>query len=218
MDFGRSSRRRRQSPVTRSRSWSRAASASARPPWSARSARSGRCAPRSASPRRAARSTTSPAWSARAPPRSRWTSAASPSATASCSTCSARPGRTGSGSCGTSWRSGALGAVVLADTRRLADCFPAVDYFERRSIPFIVAVNCFDGRAAVHSSTRCRPRSTWSRAYAGAAVRRARARVRQGGPDRARPARDGDTKGTRGHRLTRPVTARPALTCAGASP
>jgi len=40
---------------------------------------------------------------------------------------------------------GALGAVVLTDTRRLADCFPAVDYFERRQIPFIVAVNCFDG-------------------------------------------------------------------------
>ncbi|GIH73843.1 GTP-binding protein [Planobispora longispora] len=40
---------------------------------------------------------------------------------------------------------GALGAVVLADTRRLADCFPALDYFERRETPFIVAVNCFDG-------------------------------------------------------------------------
>jgi signal recognition particle receptor subunit beta len=40
---------------------------------------------------------------------------------------------------------GALGAVILADTRRLADCFPAVDYFERRGTPFIVAVNCFDG-------------------------------------------------------------------------
>jgi uncharacterized protein len=40
---------------------------------------------------------------------------------------------------------GALGAVVLADTRRLADCFPAVDYFEQRGTPFIVAVNCFDG-------------------------------------------------------------------------
>ncbi|MFB9839711.1 GTP-binding protein [Actinoallomurus acaciae] len=40
---------------------------------------------------------------------------------------------------------GSLGAVVLADTRRLADCFPAVDYFERRNIPFIVAVNCFEG-------------------------------------------------------------------------
>jgi signal recognition particle receptor subunit beta len=40
---------------------------------------------------------------------------------------------------------GALGAVVLADTRRLADCFAAIDYFEQRGIPFMVAVNCFDG-------------------------------------------------------------------------
>src|SRR5690606_24998880 len=40
---------------------------------------------------------------------------------------------------------GALGAVVLTDTRRLEDCFPAVDYFEHRGIPFVVAVNCFDG-------------------------------------------------------------------------
>ncbi|WP_329407768.1 ATP/GTP-binding protein [Streptomyces sp. NBC_00704] len=39
---------------------------------------------------------------------------------------------------------GALGAVVLADTRRLDDCFAAVDYFERRSIPFLIAVNCFE--------------------------------------------------------------------------
>ena len=40
---------------------------------------------------------------------------------------------------------GALGAVVLADTRRLADSFPSIDYFEQRAIPFIVGVNCFDG-------------------------------------------------------------------------
>lgn len=40
---------------------------------------------------------------------------------------------------------GALGAVVLADTRRLADCFPAIDYFEHRDIPFIVALNVFEG-------------------------------------------------------------------------
>ncbi|MET9337842.1 MULTISPECIES: GTP-binding protein [unclassified Nonomuraea] len=39
---------------------------------------------------------------------------------------------------------GALGAVILADTRRLADCFPSVDYFERRGTPFVVAVNCFE--------------------------------------------------------------------------
>ncbi|GLX05532.1 ATP/GTP-binding protein [Microbispora sp. NBRC 16548] len=40
---------------------------------------------------------------------------------------------------------GALGAVVLADTRRLTDCFPSIDYFEQRGTPFIVAVNCFEG-------------------------------------------------------------------------
>ncbi|NBM16024.1 ATP/GTP-binding protein [Streptomyces sp. GC420] len=40
---------------------------------------------------------------------------------------------------------GALGAVVLVDTRRLEDCFPAVDFFEQRGIGFVVAVNEFDG-------------------------------------------------------------------------
>jgi signal recognition particle receptor subunit beta len=39
---------------------------------------------------------------------------------------------------------GALGAVVLADTRRIEDCFQSIDYFERRGTPFVVAVNCFD--------------------------------------------------------------------------
>ncbi|GAA2371752.1 ATP/GTP-binding protein [Nonomuraea africana] len=43
------------------------------------------------------------------------------------------------------WDELALGAVILADTRRLADCFPSVDYFERRGTPFVVAVNCFEG-------------------------------------------------------------------------
>ncbi|WP_426564457.1 GTP-binding protein [Angustibacter sp. McL0619] len=42
---------------------------------------------------------------------------------------------------------GAIGAVVLVDTDRLDQCFPAVDYFEARQIPFVVAVNCFDGVA-----------------------------------------------------------------------
>jgi uncharacterized protein len=45
---------------------------------------------------------------------------------------------------------GAIGAVVLIDTRRLEDCFPAVDYFEDAGLPFVVAMNCFDG-AAAHS-------------------------------------------------------------------
>src|SRR5947207_13635286 len=40
---------------------------------------------------------------------------------------------------------GAIGAVVLADTRRLADCFAAIDYFEQRGVPHLVAVNTFDG-------------------------------------------------------------------------
>jgi uncharacterized protein len=39
---------------------------------------------------------------------------------------------------------GSLGAVVLADTRRLSACFAAIDFFERRTIPFIVAVDAFD--------------------------------------------------------------------------
>ena len=40
-----------------------------------------------------------------------------------------------------------LNAVVLVDTGRLSDSFLAVDYFERRGIPFVVAVNCFYGNA-----------------------------------------------------------------------
>jgi uncharacterized protein len=40
---------------------------------------------------------------------------------------------------------GAIGAVIMADTRRIADCFASIDYFERNGVPFIIAVNCFDG-------------------------------------------------------------------------
>jgi signal recognition particle receptor subunit beta len=43
---------------------------------------------------------------------------------------------------------GALGALVVVDSRRLEDCFPAVDYFERRTMPFAVAVNRFAGAAS----------------------------------------------------------------------
>src|ERR1700728_2079598 len=42
---------------------------------------------------------------------------------------------------------GAVGAVVMADTRRIGDCFASIDYFERNGTPFIIAVNCFDGAA-----------------------------------------------------------------------
>ena len=41
---------------------------------------------------------------------------------------------------------GAIGAVVLVDTRRLADSFAAIDFFEDRGLPYVVGVNCFDGR------------------------------------------------------------------------
>lgn len=41
---------------------------------------------------------------------------------------------------------GAIGAVVLVDTRRLADSFAAIDYFEERNLPYVVGVNCFDGK------------------------------------------------------------------------
>jgi len=40
---------------------------------------------------------------------------------------------------------GAIGAVVLVDTRRIDQCFPAVDYFEAKRLPFVVGVNCFEG-------------------------------------------------------------------------
>lgn len=44
---------------------------------------------------------------------------------------------------------GALGAVVLADPRRLGSSFAAIDFFESRNIPFAGGVNCFDGRREV---------------------------------------------------------------------
>jgi len=47
---------------------------------------------------------------------------------------------------------GAIGAVVLVDTRRLADSYPAVDFFEARGLPYLVAVNCFDGARRHHIS------------------------------------------------------------------
>jgi signal recognition particle receptor subunit beta len=44
---------------------------------------------------------------------------------------------------------GALGALVIVDCRRLDDCYPAVDYFEQLRLPFVVAVNLFDGSLPV---------------------------------------------------------------------
>jgi signal recognition particle receptor subunit beta len=41
---------------------------------------------------------------------------------------------------------GAIGAVVLTDTRRLADSFAPIDFFEDRGLPYVVGLNCFDGK------------------------------------------------------------------------
>ena len=50
---------------------------------------------------------------------------------------------------------GALGAVVLVDSRRIEDSFPALDYFEQRNLAFVVAINSFDGQL-FHSTTEVR--------------------------------------------------------------
>ncbi|WP_040748333.1 GTP-binding protein [Nocardia transvalensis] len=50
---------------------------------------------------------------------------------------------------------GALGAIVVADTRRLENSFAGIDYFERRGLLFTVAVNCFDN-APVYSTAEVR--------------------------------------------------------------
>ncbi|MDQ0380133.1 signal recognition particle receptor subunit beta [Amycolatopsis thermophila] len=51
---------------------------------------------------------------------------------------------------------GAIGAVVLADTRRLADSFAPIDFFEDRRLPYIIGVNTFDGAAAPRAERRAR--------------------------------------------------------------
>jgi signal recognition particle receptor subunit beta len=48
---------------------------------------------------------------------------------------------------------GALGALVIVDCRRMDDCYPAVDYFEKLRLPFVVAVNRFDGKVALDLDT-----------------------------------------------------------------
>lgn len=45
---------------------------------------------------------------------------------------------------------GALGALVVVDTTRIDDCYPAVDYFERAGLPFVVGINTFDGHLGYH--------------------------------------------------------------------
>lgn len=75
---------------------------------------------------------------------------------------------------------GAVGAVVIADTRRLADSFPALDFFESRSVPYVVALNRFDGELA-HSPDAVREALALDAATPVFAVDcRRRAEVKQG--------------------------------------
>ncbi|MFD0524676.1 GTP-binding protein [Paractinoplanes durhamensis] len=46
---------------------------------------------------------------------------------------------------------GAIGAIVLVDTTRLADCFATVDFFESRRLPYLIAMNSFDGMIYVNA-------------------------------------------------------------------
>ena len=92
---------------------------------------------------------------------------------------------------------GAIGAVVLVDTRRLADCFAAVDYFEDRGLPFVVAVNCFDG-APDPPADDVREALTIGPAIPIITLRRPRPRVGEAGADRSRRARDAAPDGRGG--------------------
>ena len=96
---------------------------------------------------------------------------------------------------------GAIGAVVLVDTRRLADSFPAVDYFEAAGLPFIVAINGFHGEFP-HGVAGRAGGPVGQPERPGRAVRRARPEVHQGDADRAGRARHG-------HAVERPLSGGP---------
>ena len=85
---------------------------------------------------------------------------------------------------------GAIGAVVLVDTRRLADSFPAVDYFETAGLPFIVAINGFHGEFP-HGVQDVAGGPVGQPERPGRAVRRPGPEVHQGGAHRPGGARHG---------------------------
>jgi len=88
---------------------------------------------------------------------------------------------------------GAIGAVVLVDTRRLADSFPAVDYFEASGLPFVIGINGFHGQFPHRSNDARGPGGPVDRA--DHPVRRAQPRVDQGHPRDPGRARDVDADG-----------------------
>ena len=83
---------------------------------------------------------------------------------------------------------GAIGAVVMVDTRRLADCFAAIDFFEHRRLPYLVAINCFDG-VQYHDANDVREALAISAGRAGAQLRRADPRLDEERAHRAGRAR-----------------------------
>ena len=103
---------------------------------------------------------------------------------------------------------GAIGAVVMVDTRRLADCFAAIDFFEHRRLPYLVAINCFDG-VQYHDANDVREALAISPDVPGAQLRRPHPRVDQERPDRAGRARPVAAP---------PPLARPRLAAAPAAP
>ena len=74
---------------------------------------------------------------------------------------------------------GAIGAIILVDVRRLQDSFAAVDFFEARRLPFLIAVNEFDGGTDV-SAGRGAQGVGVARRRPGAQRRRARPAIRRG--------------------------------------
>ena len=83
---------------------------------------------------------------------------------------------------------GAIGAVVMVDTRRLADCFAAIDFFEHRRLPYLVAINCFDG-VQYHDANDVRDALAISQRRAGGELRRPQPGVDEAGAHRAGRAR-----------------------------
>ena len=156
-----------------------------------------------------------PSSPARPRPPWRWTSAGSPWTTQLVLYLFGTPGQDRFWFMWDDLSRGAVGAVVLLDLRRIDDCFAAIDYFEDRRVPFVVAINDFPG------STRVQRRGGAGRA--GAAPGPAAAAHRRPGPGR-RPGhadRAGRARAGPGHRgLTASVssTSRGGPRAGGARP
>ena len=92
---------------------------------------------------------------------------------------------------------GAIGAVVLVDTRRLADSFAAIDFFEDRGLPYVVGLNCFDGMLS--APRRGRPGGDVDRRrHPDRQLRRPQPGVHEADADRAGRARHAPPDGRAG--------------------